>query len=425
MTKCQTASCLWRSRKYALDLIDFKRMNNRKILLDIAKNVLSCCAPKKLFDGVIPRKLLADFERVVIISIGKAAAGMAKAVIPMLGRRPDAVLMANEGHPLPTERGIKNTEKIIKIARSLGEKDLAIVLISGGGSAMLVSPAQGISLKDKTTITRQLLKSGATINEMNVVRKHLSQVKGGRLAALLYPATVLGFVISDVVGNDLSTITSGPLTPDKSTFKDAIKIFKKYKIVAPKSVQEYLQKGLVDKRLETPKPGEKYFTKVFVKILADHKTVLKKTIEKAKELGLKTAVIKKEVTGEARDEARKFIAKGKKGKLLIACGETTVTCCGNGCGGRNQEFVLAGLQYLKPGQILLSIGTDGVDGVCPEPIAGAVADGTTLKIAAKKKLKIQDFLKNNDSYNFFRHTGGLIKTGPTGTNLGDLMMLLT
>ena len=399
-------------------------MDNKKILLDIAKYAVLNCAPEKLFKGAFSKKLLRHFERVVVISIGKAAEGMAKAVTNMLGRKPDLVLMADEGHPLPTDSGVKNTQKIIKIARSLDEKDLAIVLISGGGSAMFVSPALGVSLDDKIAVTRALLKSGATINEMNVVRKHLSQVKGGLLAALLYPATVLGFVISDVVGNDLSTIASGPLTPDKSTFKDAIKILKKYKIVAPKNVQEYLQKGLSDKILETPKPGEKYFKKVFVKILAVNKTVLKKAVEKAKKLDLKVIALNGEITGEARDEARKFVAKAKKGKLLIACGETTVTCCGNGHGGRNQEFVLAGLKHLKRGQTLLSIGTDGVDGVCPEPIAGAIADESNLKTAESKKLNISAFLKNNDSYSFFKSTDGLIKTGPTGTNLGDLMLLL-
>lgn len=399
-------------------------MNNKKILLDIAKHVLDSCTPKNLFKGVVTKRALASFERVVIISIGKAAKGMSKAILPMIARKPDSVLIAGEGHPLPTEKGVKNTQKIIKVARGLGEKDLAIVLISGGGSAMFVSPAPGISLEEKVAVTRALLKSGATINEMNVVRKHLSQVKGGLLAALLYPAIVLGFVISDVVGNDLSTIASGPLTPDKSMFADALRIIKKYRIKAPKSVLEHLTRGVNNKKMETPKPKEKYFKKVFVKILAGHKTALNKAKERVQELGLKVTIINKEITGEARDEARKFVAKGKKGRLLIACGETTVTCCGNGCGGRNQEFVLAGLKYLKPGQTLLSIGTDGVDGVCPEKVAGAIADAETLAAAKKKNLDLDKFLKNNDSYTFFKKAGGLIKTGPTGTNLGDLMLLL-
>ncbi|MFA6521818.1 MAG: DUF4147 domain-containing protein, partial [Candidatus Gracilibacteria bacterium] len=273
--------------------------------------------------------------------------------------------------------------------------------------------------------TRLLLKSGATINEMNTVRKHISRVKGGFLASLLYPATVMGFVISDVVGNDLSTIASGPLTPDKSTFKDALKIFKKYQIGPPKNVLNYLENGMENPRLETPKPGEKYFEKVSVKIIADHKTALNQAVEKAKKLGLKVVAMKKEITGEAREEARKFIAKAKRGTLLIGCGETTVTCTGTGCGGRNQEFVLAGLQHLKEGQILLSIGTDGVDGFCPEEVAGAIGDESTLETASQKGLKLESHLKNNDSYNFFKRAGGLIKTGATGTNLGDLMMLLS
>lgn len=396
----------------------------REILLDIADAALENCAPQKLLQGKFSKQSLKKFNKIAIIAIGKAARGMAAAARTMLGRRPDYVLLADKGHPLPTQSGIKNTKKIIKIARRLGKKDLAIVLISGGGSAMCVAPAPGISLKDKIAVTRALLKSGATINEINVVRKHLSQVKGGRLAALLYPATVLGFVISDVVGNDLSTIASGPLSPDKSTFKDVLKILEIYEIRIPRSISQYLECGLKDENLETPKPREKYFDKVKVQIIADHKTILEKALIKAKEMKLKIFTIDREITGEAREVARSFVARARRNALLIGAGETTVTCRGRGFGGRNQEFVLSGLKYTDDRQVLLSIGSDGVDGVGPEPIAGAIGDIVNFKNAQIANLNIDKHLKNNDSYSFFKKTGGLIKTGPTGTNLGDLMMIL-
>ncbi|MBI5413828.1 DUF4147 domain-containing protein [Candidatus Peregrinibacteria bacterium] len=413
-----------KSRGQLLNNIALKLKKRREMLLDVANFVLENCTPQKLLQGKLSKQSLKKFNKVAVISIGKAARGMAKAVLPMLGRKPDYVLLADKGHPLPTQDGIRNTKKIIKISRRLGEKDLAIVLISGGGSAMCVAPAHGISLKDKISVTRALLKSGATINEINVVRKHLSQVKGGRLAALLYPATVLGFVISDVVGNDLSTIASGPLSPDKSTFRDVLKILEIYEIRIPRSVSKYLECGLKDENLETPKPREKYFGKVKVQIIADHKTILEKALMKAKEMKLKTFTIDREITGEAREVARNFVSRARKNALLIGAGETTVTCKGHGCGGRNQEFVLSGLKYTDDTQVLLSIGTDGVDGVGPEPIAGAIGDIVNFKNAQVANLNIDTHLKNNDSYSFFKKTGGLIRTGPTGTNLGDLMMIL-
>lgn len=396
----------------------------RKILKNIVDYVLAEVVPRKLFRRTTFGKDLKKFQRIAVISIGKAGRPMARAVLPLLKRKPDFILIADKGHPLPTQEGVEVTKKIISIARGLTEKDLAIVLISGGGSAMLVAPVPKITLTDKIAVTKALLRSGATINEMNVVRKHLSQVKGGNLAALFYPATVHGFVISDVVGNDLSTIASGPLTPDPSTFADALKIIKKYRVKAPLLVMRYLTRGLHDKKLETPKYGEKYFKKVTTKIIADHALVAQKTQTKAKKMGLHCLRLPHSITGEARDTARAFVKKAKKKSILIASGETTVTCKGNGHGGRNQEFVLSGLRYLKPGQTLLSIGTDGVDGICPEDVAGSFGDEKILSSAKKQKLNIEDFLKRNDSYTFFKKTGGLIKTGKTGTNLGDLSMLL-
>jgi glycerate-2-kinase len=401
-----------------------KAKQRRKILLNIVDAVLKEISPQHLFKKQFPKNDLSKFERIALFSIGKAAKSMAQAVIKLLPRKPDEILLADTGHPLPTKEGILKTQRIIRSARSLGERDLGIVLISGGGSAMLVSPVPGITLADKIDITKSLLKCGAPVQKINVVRKHLSQIKGGRLTSLLYPATIWGFIISDVVGNDLSTIASGPLTPDKSTFSDALRILKKYHVKASPSILRHLEQGRKNPKLETPKPGEKYFNKVSVKILADHHTVAQKAAEEAKKMGLEFTLINKAIIGEARDAARSFISRAKKNRLLIGFGETTVTVRGRGYGGRNQEFVLSALKGLKDHQTLLSIGTDGVDGICPQPIAGAIADSHTLAKAKKLKLDISSFLRQNNSYAFFKKTGGLIKTGPTGTNLGDLMLLL-
>lgn len=411
--------------KTLLKTLSLPVRKKRAILLKIADFVLDRISSKNLFGDKLKRSFLRRFDKIAIIGIGKAAKGMVNALTASMQRKPDKILLADQDHPLPTPAGVAKTQKIIRLARELGPNNLAIVLISGGGSAMLTMPVPEIKLKDKIDVTKALLRAGANINELNVVRKHLSQVKGGNLAALLYPAAVLGFVISDVVGNDLSTISSGPLSPDPTTFFDALKILKKYKISANKRIMDYLKKGLKNSALETPKQRSKYFKRVKIKILADHTTLLKMAAKKAKTMDIKTILGKKLITGEAREAAKILLKKARKGACAIFAGETTVTCCGNGAGGRNQELVLSALRHLKPDQTIISIGTDGVDGICPEPIAGAAADIETIKTAKKLKLNITDYLRRNDSYGFFKKTNGLIKTGPTGTNLGDLILILS
>lgn len=395
----------------------------RAVLLDIIEDTLDQLQPQKLLAGRFNNLDFKAFRRVVVISIGKAATAMAEAARTHMARKPDAVFIADKGHPLPTLQGVKIAKKIIEYARTLTQQDLVVVLISGGGSAMCVAPVNGITLADKIATTRVLLRSGATIREVNIVRKHLSQVKGGNLARLLYPATVRGLVISDVVGNDLGTIASGPLSPDKSTFADAKRIIKKYKIMLPKAVKKYIEKA--DKKNETPKPGAPYFKKVKLSIVANHTSVANAVIKAAKKHGLRIKKLAGCITGEARDEVKKFIKKAAPGTLLVGCGETTVTCRGNGFGGRNQEFVLAGLPYLKNTQTLAAVGTDGMDGMCPELVAGALGDRMVIDSALKKKLKRADYLARNDSYTFFKKAGGHIKTGLTSTNLGDVMLLLS
>lgn len=406
-----------KNRTALMKNIGLEEKNRRNYLLDIAEHVLQETKSYELLQKIVRPRIFMGFKKIYVIGIGKAADTMVDAVCKLLPRKPTKIFLANEGHPLPTKDGIKNTQKIMNLRGKLGKRDLVIVMMSGGGSAMFVSPSKSVKLTEKIRLTRDLLKSGATINEINVVRKHLSEVKGGRLAETLYPARVFGFVISDVVGNDLSTIASGPLSPDPSSIEEAVGILEKYKIPNSQKIKNSMT--------ESPKPREKWFEDVSLTIIADHGTVLEKAYAQAKKIGLRVNAVKQPLTGEARDIAREFIKQGKKNTLTIACGETTVTCIGKGHGGRNQEFVLAAMKYLKPNQTILSLGTDGVDGMCPEAIAGAIGDSETVIAARKHHLNLDDFLKRNDSYTFFKKTGGLIKTGPTGTNLGDLVMLLS
>ncbi len=402
----------------------------RKIILDIIEHVISATSPHALLEKHLKKLNVSKYEKVLIIAIGKAARTMGVATAKLLKKKPSSVFYADNGHPLPTPEGIKKTNKIIKAAKKLSEKDLAIVLVSGGGSAMFVQPAEGITLEDKIETTRALLMCGATINEVNCVRKHLSQVKGGRLAQLLYPATIKGFVISDVVGNDQSTIASGPLCSDTTTFKDALKVLTKYKAPVPNTVYKYIENNVGFVENESIKKNDPVLKKVTIQIIADHYTALREAEKKAKSIAKKTKhsvhIEKKMITGEARDVAQSMVKKLKKHSITIACGETTVTCCTNpGDGGRNQEYILSALQLLKQNQTIASFGTDGIDGMCPIQVAGAIGDKEVLNQASSKKLNIEEYLKNNDSYAFFNAAGGHILTGPTGNNLGDIVIAVT
>ena len=395
----------------------------RKKLLNIFKSTLKSLQPEQLLEKQLPDMDYRIYHKIVIFGIGKAAKKMAEAVSRKLPKKPDLVYLADEGHPLPTMIGVKKTEKIISEASKLTQNDLAIVLISGGGSAMFVKPAVGILLNDKIEITKKLLRSGANINEINIIRKHISHVKGGQFAKILYPAKVISFIISDVIGNDLGTIASGPLIPDQSTFEDAINILNKYHIKPPKNIQEYLKKGVNNTNLETPKSNDVFFKDLKLKIVADHKLVAHIAEQHARRLGFATEIYSTHLSGESRDKSRKMVRSCLKPILYIASGETTVTIKGEGSGGRNQEFVLAALPLIKRNQTMIAISTDGIDGICPEPIAGAFAD-YQIKLAAKNaKLDLKKFLANNDSYNFFKNVDGLIRTGPTGTNVGDFVLL--
>ena len=385
------------------------------------------------------RYRLSSFRNIYVIGAGKASAQMARAMERLLGARitageinvkdghgaPLRRIQINEcGHPVPDQRGVDGARRIAGMASQATADDLIVCLISGGASALLPLPAPPITLAEKQKTTRLLLHSGASIHEMNCVRKHISQIKGGQLARLAYPATLLTLILSDVIGDDLDVIGSGPTVPDRSTLADARAIFKKYGI----------GNKLRAASQETPKPGDRIFEKTHHVIVGSNALAVDAAEAEARLLGFHTLVLSTFLEGEAREIARvhagiakEIRATGRPVKTpacVISGGEPTVTIRGKGLGGRNQEFALAaaldiaGLQNV----VILSAGTDGTDG--PTDAAGAIADGTTLVRAQALGLNAPAFLANNDSYRFFEATGDLVKTGPTGTNVADVQLLL-
>jgi glycerate 2-kinase len=391
------------------------------------------------------RYRLSSFANVYVIGAGKASARMAVAVERLLGRRitaglinaPNAAKLRRieinqAGHPIPDRRGIAGAKRIARIASDAGPGDLIICLISGGASALLPLPAPSITLAEKQKTTQLLLHCGANIHEMNCVRKHISLIKGGQLARLAYPATLLTLILSDVIGDDLDTIGSGPTAPDPTTFDDARAIFEKYRIwnKLPRAVREHISSATG----ETPKSGDKIFRKARNVIVGSNALAVDAAAQEACRLGFNTLVLSTFLEGEAREAAKvhSCIAKEirvsgrpvKPPACVITGGETTVTVRGKGRGGRNQEFALAAAIAIAGlrDTVILSAGTDGSDG--PTSAAGAVADGTTVARAQALGRNAAADLANNDSYRFFEALGDLIETGPTGTNVADIQVIL-
>ncbi len=386
---------------------------------------------------------LADFDRMRVVGAGKASARMARALQQVLGAKlaggfvnvPDGtklrvrgVELHSAGHPIPDQRGVDGARQIASIATESGEHDLVFAVISGGASAMLPLPGHGITLQRKKQITRALLASGATIHEMNCVRKHISAIKGGRLAALAHPATVIALILSDVIGDDLDVIGSGPTVPDLKTCADALAVLSKYGIPSPVLT-------------ETPKPGDAAFERVQNLIVGSNRLSVDAARKRAKALGYQPIVLSTTIDGETRDIARMHAAiaremlySGERKVCFLSGGETTVTLRGKGRGGRNQEFVLAALLALEEGKdpkgrsedarrvTVFSAGTDGIDG--PTDAAGACGNITLLKRARQQGWEPQKFLAQNDSYTLWEKIAGLVKTGPTGTNVMDVRILL-
>ena len=406
---------------------------------------------------------LSSYERVFLIAMGKAAPYMAASLAGILGGRltegiavcgagqkisADKITRLPAAHPLPDERSVRAARKIIALAREAGREDLVFVLISGGASAQVCLPRRPVTLADKREVTDALLRAGADIVELNTVRKHLSGIKGGRLAAAAYPAAVLNLVVSDVLGNDLESIASGPTHWDSTTFADARRILKKYNLWtrAPASVRRVVEAGLSGRIPETLKKGNRVFRNVSTFVIGDNGTALRAAAVQAEKLGFRPVILCSGDSGEAREAARKYalLAAQTAGRArsanrsfcLLAGGELTVTVRGKGRGGRNTEFVLASLlEFMKrppfhPAKavhrrwdfLIVSLGTDGRDG--PTDAAGAWANAATALRAAKLGLCAEEYLERNDSYNFFKKAGGLIITGPTRTNVMDLRLIL-
>lgn len=377
----------------------------------------------------------ANFDQIQVIGAGKASAAMARGVEHVLGRRiaggliitpdfvPDGtaakarrITLAAASHPIPDDRGVEGARHILETAQAAGPRDLLICLISGGASALLPAPAPPLTLAAKQEITGRLLNAGATIHELNTVRKHLSRIKGGQLAAAAYPATLITLILSDVIGDDLDIIGSGPTAGDHSTVEQAESVLRKYGVSVPAGVLR-----------ETPKPGDPKLKRVQNLIVGSNRLAMDAAARKAKELGYRTLVLSSSIDGETRDIARMHAAIAREIRVLPTCllsgGETTVTVRGTGKGGRNQEFVLAAAIALDGHRCtVFSGGTDGLDG--PTDAAGAIADERTLARAQGLNLDAREFLRNNDSYHFFGPLDALVKTGPTGTNVMDVRIVL-
>lgn len=409
----------------------------------------------KLENGVLQvngsRYAFSGFENIYVIGMGKAAAPMARAVEDILGDRITAgiinvkhghtaalkkVTINEASHPLPDEAGLEGAREIAGLLGKTGERDLVVFLISGGGSALLPLPAEGLTLEDKQNLTQRLLECGATIHEINVLRKHVSRVKGGRLARLAYPSTLISLILSDVSGDDLDTIASGPAVPDRSTFGDCLEIIGRYGLEGklPAGLVSYIKRGEKGEAEETPKPGDPAFERTQNVIVGSNIAAARAAKERASALGYNSLILSTSIGGETGGAAklhaaiaREVVSSGNPvdaPACIISGGETTVTIRGDGTGGRNQEFALAlavdidGLENV----LVLSGGTDGTDG--PTDAAGAIADGSTMERARKLGLDANRHLRENDSYNFFKPLGDLLMTGPTNTNVMDLRVVL-
>jgi len=411
------------------------------------------CVGDTLFVGQ-RRYDLEGFDRLWVVGGGKAAAPMAAALWRLLGGRvaggvvnvkyghslpPEqscgSVTVVEAGHPTPNEAGEAGATRIVATISDLTPRDLVLVVIAGGGSALMPLPAEGVSLADKQAMTGALLRCGATIVEMNAVRKHLSALKGGQMARLAHPATVVSLVLSDVVGNPLDVIASGPTVPDTTTFADARHVLEKYDLLdkAPLPVVARFEAGLAGEVADTPKPGDPVFERVQTEIIGSNELAAQAAVAKAHELGLNSLLLSTFIEGEAREVAKVFAGIGKgmarhgwplsPPACLVAGGETTVTIRGEGKGGRNQELALAAALAIEGWDDLCVVGlaTDGTDG--PTDAAGAVAWGDTVARARALGLDAEAYLANNDSYHFWGALGDLIVTGPTKTNVNDLVLV--
>ena len=434
----------------------------RESAQNILKSALKAVDPYNLIFEQIKRKKnkltfesgytidLDKYQNIFLLGIGKGVAPMARAVSKLLdnnlvsgdiivkyehGQSVEKIAVHEAGHPIPDENTLKSTSIVLEKLKNLGDTDLVFVLLTGGGSALFEKLPDTVSLKDLQIANQILLVSGASIHEINCIRKHISYIKGGQLARHIYPAKIVTLALSDVVGDDLSVIASGPTTPDESTFGDALSIIKKYQIEnkIPVNILDVLKDGHEGKIAETPKSNDAIFNSVTNMVIGSNIISLKAAEEKAKKLGFKTLILTSMLQGEVKELAKVFEALIReiqqsnipieKPACLLIGGEPTLKVKGKGKGGRNQELVLSVLnKSIEKPYLFLSCGTDGTDG--PTDAAGAIVTHASLQKAEILDLDVKEYLSNNDAYNFFSPLRDLIKTGPTRTNVMDIMITL-
>jgi glycerate 2-kinase len=411
-------------RKHALEVIEagFNSINTEQVIQKHlvymqSKNVLVACGKK--FD-------LSIYKRIVCVGFGKAAFSAVSEIQKILKDRISCgfVIDLKDGdlgnivckigtHPYPTKINVQATKQLVEMLKECSEEDLVICVVSGGGSALLCDPNE-MTCELESEIIAGLTVEGANILELNTVRKHISKVKGGQLAKIIYPATCISLIFSDVPGDDLGVIASGPTVKDSTTISDAVLVLKKYNILEKLNIQNF-------KLIETPKES-KYYEKIYNYLVVSPKQTLLSMKEKALELGFEVKIFDEKYQGEARKLGPEIVLKSKPGQCLLGAGESTVKIVGKGLGGRNEEMVLSALPFLKPGQVFASLASDGHDN---NDSAGAMADYSNLQKAKALGFEVDEYLANNDSYNYFSAVEGLVFTGQTGSNVSDFFVFIT
>ncbi|MFD1684723.1 glycerate kinase type-2 family protein [Halobellus litoreus] len=384
---------------------------------------------------------LNDYDSVVVLGGGNAAGQVAGVLSELLGDRLSGGVVVTDDpvpagpvdsvtgtHPVPSEANVAGAERVVAAAREADERTLALVAITGGGSALLAAPAEGIPLADLRDLTEGLLRSGAPIDQINAVRKHVSSIKGGLLARELAPATTVGLIFSDVSGGDVSVVASGPLSPDPTTYADALDVLAEYEIDAPETVVRRLERGAAGDLDDTPGEADPAFDTVSTHVVADNFTAIAAAREVCADAGFEPLVLSSSVRGEAREAALTHVAVAEESRAtgnpvsppaaVLSGGETTVTIRGDGTGGPNQEFTLSAATELPEGTVLCAVDTDGIDG--PTDAAGALVDAATVDDLREARAK----LKENDVYDYLDERDALVFTGQTGTNVNDLRLLL-
>ena len=381
---------------------------------------------------------LSEMDRVFVLGAGKAALAMVSAIVDLLGDQAEGhvntledrtigrVVCSRATHPIPGPEGVEGSQRIIEAAEGATEKDLVLCLISGGGSALMPLPEEGLTLEDKMEMTNILLKCGATIQELNCIRKHMSAIKGGKLARAAAPAPVTSLILSDVIGDPLDSIASGPTAPDTTSYEDARAILTKYDVwdQVPDAVREELEAA----RFETPKEGDPLFDRVQNVLVGNNMKSQIAMVDRAIQLGYVGTQLEDYLLGNATEAAGEFLGTAREltvdetRAVVVAGGETTVIVKGSGRGGRNQEMALVNLRHMREGELFASAGTDGIDG--ESHAAGALVDRNILSTSEARGLDVDAYLADNDSTTFFERAGGLLVTGPTGTNVADVQLYM-